>query len=62
MTPSRTRGLFLRLATIRSFFRLLGRSKRWWLAPLMAILLILGLTLVGLQAVEYAAPFIYAVF
>jgi hypothetical protein len=62
MSSSRPSGLALRLATIRSFAGLLKRSKRWWLAPLMAILLILGLALVGLQAVEYAAPFIYAVF
>ena len=60
--PSRFQGLALRLGTMGSFFRLLQRSKRWWLMPMVTLLLLLGLALSGLQAVEYVAPFIYAVF
>jgi hypothetical protein len=41
---------------------MLSRSGRWWLMPMMAVLVLLGLALVGLQAIQYVAPFIYAVF
>lgn len=51
----------LRLEVFRSLFRMLSRSRRWWLAPLLLILVIFGMALAGLQAVEYVSPFIYAV-
>jgi len=51
----------MRLAVFRDLMKLLKRSRRWWLAPLISILTLLGLALVGLQAVQYISPFIYAV-
>ena len=36
-------------------------SGRWWLLPMLGVLLLLGLVLAGLSAVHYVAPFIYAV-
>lgn len=51
-----------RLVVFRDFYRLMGRSGRWWLMPLVMFLTTLGLVFAGLQAVQYVAPFIYAVF
>ena len=50
-----------RLAVFRDLYRMLGRSQRWWLLPLLGMLVLLGLALAGLQAVQYLSPFIYAV-
>ena len=58
---TRWQSLSLRFSVFRQFYSMLGRTKRWWLAPLLAILTIFGLALTGLQAVEYLSPFIYAV-
>ena len=52
----------IRMGTIRQVFKMLARSKRWWMVPMITILVLLGLALSGLQAVQYVAPFIYAVF
>ena len=52
----------IRMGTIRQVFKMLSRSKRWWMLPMLTILVLLGLALSGLQAVQYVAPFIYAVF
>ena len=54
--------LSIRMGTIRQVFKMLKRSKRWWMLPMVTILVLLGLALSGLQAVQYVAPFIYAVF
>ena len=51
----------MRLAVFRDLLRLLKRSRRWWLAPLISMLALFGLALAGLQAVQYISPFIYAV-
>ena len=53
--------LAMRFAVLRDLFRMLGASRRWWLAPLLIVLVVLGLALAGLQAVSYLSPFIYAV-
>ena len=55
-------GVMLRLGTLGQILRMLKRNKRWWLLPMMAILGVLGLVLSGLTAIEYIAPFIYAIF
>ena len=52
----------IRMGTVSQIFKMLGRSKRWWMLPMLVILVLLGLALSGLQAVQYVAPFIYAVF
>ena len=54
--------LAIRFGTIRQIFQMLGRTRRWWMAPMLVILVLVGLALSGLQAVQYVAPFIYAVF
>lgn len=58
-TPS---SMSIRMGTIGQIFKMLGRTRRWWMAPMLVILVLLGLALSGLQAVQYVAPFIYAVF
>ena len=58
-TPS---NIAIRLGTVKQIFGMLGRTRRWWMAPMLVILVLLGLALSGLQAVQYVAPFIYAVF
>lgn len=52
----------IRMGTIGQVYKMLSRSKRWWMVPMLTILVLLGLALSGLQAVQYVAPFIYAVF
>ena len=52
----------IRMGTVRQIFKMLGHTRRWWMAPMLVILVLLGLALSGLQAVQYVAPFIYAVF
>ena len=51
----------MRFRVFRDLFAMAGRSKRWWLLPTLGMLLLLGLALAGLQAVEVLSPFIYAV-
>ncbi len=58
-TPS---NMSIRMGTVRQIFRMLGRTRRWWMIPMLVIMVLLGLALSGLQAVQYVAPFIYAVF
>lgn len=50
-----------RLRVFGDLVSMLRRSRRWWLLPLLTVLLVLGLALAGLQAVQVVAPFIYAV-
>ena len=51
----------LRVQVFGDLFRMVKRSGRWWLVPLLLVLTLLGLALMGLQAIEYISPFIYAV-
>ena len=59
--PGRMQSLAMRLSVFRDVYRMVGRSKRWWLLPMLVLLVVFGLALAGLQAVEYLSPFIYAV-
>jgi hypothetical protein len=45
---------------LREFLHFLKRSKRWWLLPILAALLLLGLAMV--ISTTAAAPFIYTLF
>jgi hypothetical protein len=49
-----------RSSLLREFAEFLGQNKKWWLAPIIASILLLGaLVLLGGTA---AAPFIYTLF
>ncbi len=60
--PSRMEALLMRLGTIGELLLLLARGGRWWMLPLVLVLSVVGLFLVGLQMLEYVAPFVYVVF
>ena len=51
-----------KFATIKEMMLFFGSGKRWWMAPLVLLLGIIGLVLVILQSFEYVAPFIYVAF
>ena len=51
----------MRIKVFKDLVKMGKRSRRWWLTPMLALLVLLGVALAGLQAVEYLSPFIYAV-
>ena len=50
-----------RLAIIREFFDFLRERKKWWIAPIVVFLLMLGGILVFAKG-SALAPFIYSLF
>jgi len=50
-----------KIGLVRDIFGLMRKRKRYWLAPLLVILLVLGLGLVLAQG-SAIAPFIYTIF
>ena len=61
-TPSRLETTLLRFGTAGALLALLGRGGRWWMIPLVLVLLVVGVGLLFLQSIHYVAPFIYMVF
>ena len=54
--------LRLRMGTVGQIFTMLGRTRRYWMAPMLVVLVLIGVALSALSAVPHVAPFIYAVF
>jgi len=50
-----------RLSILREFWRFLRVRKKWWLAPIVILLLTLGLILIVTEG-SALAPFIYSLF
>jgi len=50
-----------RFSIIKEFWEFLRERKRWWLAPIVFFLLVLGLVLVFAKG-SALAPFIYSLF
>ena len=50
-----------KLAIIKEFWDFLGTRKKWWLAPIVVFLLVLGALLVFAKG-SALAPFIYSLF
>jgi len=50
-----------RLEIIKEFWQFLRERKRWWLAPIVVFLLLLGAVLVFAKG-SALAPFIYSLF
>jgi hypothetical protein len=50
-----------KLATLREVGRFLGTRKRYWLVPLILVLVLLGVLLVFAEG-SAVAPFIYTLF
>ncbi|MGB0592504.1 MAG: DUF5989 family protein [Myxococcota bacterium] len=47
------------LGALSTFFISTGR---WWLLPMVGVLLLGGMLIGVVQVVEYAAPFVYTIF
>ena len=52
----------MKLSTVSELVRLLVRNGRWWLLPMLAVLLLTSTVLVLVQALQYVAPFVYTIF
>ncbi len=50
-----------KLSTIKDIFSYIGKGKKWWLAPLIIILILLGALIVFTEG-SALAPFIYTLF
>jgi hypothetical protein len=50
-----------KLSILREFWSFLKERKKWWLAPIVAFLLMLGVILVVAKG-SVLAPFIYSLF
>jgi hypothetical protein len=50
-----------KFAILKEFWDFLRTRKRWWLTPIVAILLLLGILLVFAKG-SALAPFIYSLF
>ncbi len=61
-TPGRLEVAILKLGTAGELLALFVRGGRWWLLPLVALLLLVAVALVFVQGMPYVAPFIYMVF
>lgn len=46
---------------VREFLQFLRREKRWWLLPLVAVIVLLGIVLVIAES-SALAPFFYPLF
>ena len=46
---------------IAEFYQFIKERKKWWLGPIVVLLLLLGL-LIGLTQGSAVAPFVYALF
>jgi len=50
-----------RVAIIREFFEFLRERKKWWIAPILFFLVLLGVLLIFAGS-STLAPFIYSLF
>jgi hypothetical protein len=51
-----------RLRTIGRILRHFASRQRWFLIPLLVVLLLAGLLLLATGGLSYVAPFIYSIF
>lgn len=50
-----------KLRVLKDFWGFLSERKKWWLAPIVAVLLLLGLLIIFTES-SALAPFIYTLF
>ena len=50
-----------KLQIVSEFFQFMKERKKWWLGPIVVLLLLLGLLMVLTQG-SAVAPFVYALF
>ena len=46
----------------RELFDLLRQNKKWWLLPILVVLIVLGVLIAVAMVAPGAAPFIYSLF
>ncbi|MGE0872804.1 MAG: DUF5989 family protein [Kofleriaceae bacterium] len=51
-----------RLRTVGKIVRRFASRQRWFLLPLLLVLLLAGLLLVATGGLSYVAPFVYSIF
>ncbi len=51
-----------KLSLVTEIWAFLKERKAWWLTPIVAVIVLLGLLLVFAQAAGPLAPFIYTIF
>lgn len=51
----------MKLATIKELFKFLMKQKKWWLMPIVAIFVLMGLLFIFAET-SATAPFIYTLF
>ena len=51
-----------RLRTIGRILRHFASRRRWFLLPLLVVLLLSGLLLLATSGLSYVAPFLYSIF
>lgn len=64
-TPSPTRRRRRKSSRLRTVVQLFGAFRgtgRWWLTPLIVVLLLVAVALIAVQIAQYAAPFVYTLF
>lgn len=54
--------IFNRLRTLGALARHFARRQKWFLVPLLIVLLLCGLLLVITGGLSYVAPFVYSIF
>jgi hypothetical protein len=54
--------LVARLRTIGRLLRHFASRQRWFLVPLLVVLLLSGVLLVATGGLSYVAPFLYSIF
>jgi hypothetical protein len=50
-----------RVSIIKEFFEFLRERKRWWIAPILVFMVLLGVLLI-FASTSTLAPFIYSLF
>ena len=50
-----------RVSIIKEFFQFLRERKRWWIAPILVFMVLLGILLI-FASTSTLAPFIYSLF
>jgi len=48
--------------TLRALATFFITTGRWWLVPMVGVLLLGGVVMGVVQVIEYAAPFVYTIF
>ena len=48
--------------TLRALSTFFVTTGRWWLLPMVGVLLLGGVLVGVVQVIEYAAPFVYTIF